>query len=219
MIAQLVGVVIDKGADGLVVDVNGVGYLLQVSMTTLATLPPVGSKATVKVHTVVRDDAIMLFGFADDDEKRLFRMLIGVTGIGPKVALTILSGLSAQELAHAIHNREIGRLVRVPGVGKKTAERLVLELSEKLPAAFAMLGGAAGGGGAGGAVTGAGAGRGLAGRVGRGTGPGALLADLAEALGSLGLKNSEIERICTAMRKRAENGATLETLLSEALRM
>ena len=132
MIARLTGKVVEKGADHAVLDVAGVGYLVHLSAVTLAQLPPQGQPATLRTFTNVRQDAIELFGFATEDEEAVFRALIEVKGVGPRAAQNILSGIEAKDLAAAVAHGDVGRLTKVPGVGKKTAERLVVELREKL---------------------------------------------------------------------------------------
>ena len=132
MIARLTGLVAEKGEASAVLDVNGVGYQVQLSAMTLAALPPVGERACLRIHTHVREDALQLFGFASDEEAAVFRELIAVKGVGPRAALNILSGIAPRELARAVADGDLARLTKVPGVGKKTAERLVLELKEKL---------------------------------------------------------------------------------------
>ena len=132
MIARLSGTVLDLRTDRLVLDVGGVGYDLAIPLGTFSALPPAGEKATVHVHTHVREDALSLFGFATSQEKYVFERLISVSGIGPKVALTVLSGLPLPELVGAIATQNARVLATIPGVGKKLAERLGLELKEKL---------------------------------------------------------------------------------------
>jgi len=132
VIARLSGTVAEKGADFAVVDVGGVGYLVHLSAVSLAALPPQGEAATLRTFTNVRQDAIDLFGFATEEEEAVFRALIDVKGVGPRAAQNILSGIQARDLAQAIAQGDVARLTRVPGVGKKTAERLVVELKEKL---------------------------------------------------------------------------------------
>jgi len=114
------------------VDVSGVGYEVEASMNTFYKLPEVGTFVTLYTHFVVREDAQLLFGFADKQERSLFRQLIKVNGVGPKLALTILSGISADEFVRCVHNEDTAALVRLPGVGKKTAERLIIEVKDKL---------------------------------------------------------------------------------------
>jgi len=132
VIARLSGKVAEKGADHAVVDVGGVGYLVHLSAVTLAQLPPAGQLTTLRTFTNVRQDAIELFGFATEDEEAVFRALIEVKGVGPRAAQNILSGIEAKDLAAAVAQGDHARLTKVPGVGKKTAERLVVELREKL---------------------------------------------------------------------------------------
>ena len=143
MIARLTGTILDLKTDRVVLDVHGVGYELAIPLGTFSALPPAGEKAVLHVHTHVREDAISLFGFATPQEKYVFERLISVSGIGPKVALTVLSGLPLPELVGAIASQNARLLSTIPGVGKKLAERLGLELKEKL-AGFG-LGSAAGG--------------------------------------------------------------------------
>jgi holliday junction DNA helicase RuvA len=132
MIAQLRGTLLEKRPNQAIVDVGGVGYDVAIPVSTYSALPDAGSEVKLRVHTHVREDAIALFGFASADEKSLFEKLIGVSGIGPKLAITVLSGLATPDLVTAIRASQTERLVRIPGVGKKTAERIVLELKDKL---------------------------------------------------------------------------------------
>jgi Holliday junction DNA helicase RuvA len=134
MIARLRGTLIEKHPNQAIVEAAGVGYDVTIAVPTYSKLPEVGSQVSLRVYTHVREDALLLYGFLSQDEKALFEKLISVSGIGPKLAITVLSGLPAVELAAAIRRGEVERLVRVPGVGKKTAERIILELREKLPA-------------------------------------------------------------------------------------
>jgi Holliday junction DNA helicase RuvA len=132
MIGRLTGVIAEKSPPQVLVDVNGVGYELDVPMSTFYNLPGIGERATLLTHFVVREDAQQLFGFLTHDERSTFRQLVRISGVGPRTALSILSGLSVAELASAVSRQESGRLVKVPGIGKKTAERLLLELKGKL---------------------------------------------------------------------------------------
>src|SRR5215472_4669172 len=134
MIALLRGALLEKHPNQAIVDTGGVGYDVIIPVSTYTHLPEAGSEVRLRIHTHVREDALSLYGFLTQDEKALFEKLIGVSGIGPKLAVTILSGLAAPDLIHAIRRGEVERLVRIPGIGKKTAERMVLELREKLPA-------------------------------------------------------------------------------------
>jgi Holliday junction DNA helicase RuvA len=135
MIALLRGVLIEKHPNQAIVETGGVGYDVTIPVSTYTHLPDAGVEVRLRIHTHVREDALSLYGFVTPDEKALFEKLIGVSGIGPKLAVTILSGLAAPDLIHAIRRGEVDRLVRIPGIGKKTAERMVLELRDKLPAA------------------------------------------------------------------------------------
>lgn len=132
MIASLRGPLLERGDGSCVIEAGGVGYLVHVSSHTLATLPAVGAEVRLRTRQIVREDALLLFGFADADELRLFDLLIGVSGVGPKLALAALSGLAPAALARAIRDEQVALLVAVPGIGRKTAERLVVELRDKL---------------------------------------------------------------------------------------
>ena len=133
MIGSLKGILVDKSFPQVVVSCHGVGYEVDVPMSTFYPLPRVGEEVTLLTHLVVREDAHLLFGFLTAAERSAFRQLLKVSGVGPKVALSVLSGLSVDDLAAAIANDDAARLTKVPGIGKKTAERLVLELRDKLP--------------------------------------------------------------------------------------
>jgi len=132
MIAHLKGTIFEKHPNQVILDTGGVGYDLQIPVSTYTALPDSGSSVSLRVHTHVREDAIQLFGFATTEEKVVFERLISVSGIGPKLAITVLSGLATPDIIAAIRTADIQRLVRIPGVGKKTAERMVLELKDKL---------------------------------------------------------------------------------------
>jgi holliday junction DNA helicase RuvA len=132
MIALLRGTLLEKHPNQAIVDAGGVGYDLTIPVSTFTGLPDVGAEVKLLVHTHVREDILALYGFLTQDEKTLFEKLIGVSGIGPKLAITVLSGLAAGQLIHAIRTGAIELLVKVPGIGKKTAERMVLELRDKL---------------------------------------------------------------------------------------
>jgi Holliday junction DNA helicase RuvA len=132
MIAHLRGKLIHKEPGQAIVECAGVGYDVTISVPTFTSLPGVGGDASMHIHTQVSDDAIALFGFIDRDEKRLFERLITVSGVGPKLAIKILSGLSSERTVQAIRAQDHAQLVRIPGVGKKLAERLVVELKDKL---------------------------------------------------------------------------------------
>jgi holliday junction DNA helicase RuvA len=133
VIAHLAGTLLEKHVQRLIVDVGGVGYDVAVPLSTFYTVGDPGSRVTLRIHTHVREDALQLFGFGTALELALFERLIGVSGIGPKVALAVLSGIEPAELVRAIRSADIARLTRIPGVGKKTGERLVVELKDRLP--------------------------------------------------------------------------------------
>src|SRR5829696_4043862 len=132
MIGRLTGTLAAKAPPQLLVDVGGVGYEVDVPMSSFYNLPALGERVTLLTHFVVREDAQVLFGFLTHEERSTFRQLVKISGVGPRTALSILSGLSVNELAQAVSLQESGRLVKVPGIGKKTAERLLLELKGKL---------------------------------------------------------------------------------------
>ncbi len=132
MIGRLAGTLIEKNPPQILLDVQGVGYEIDVPMSTFYNLPNVGDKVQLFTHLVVREDAHLLFGFGSENERRAFRQLIKISGIGARIALSVLSGLSVAELAQVVTMQEPGRLTKIPGIGKKTAERLLLELKDKL---------------------------------------------------------------------------------------
>lgn len=196
MIGRLSGIVLEKRPDRALVDASGVGYELHVPLGTFAALPAVGERASLHVHTHVREDAILLFGFATAEEKALFERLITVSGVGPKVALAVLSGLPLPELVGAIAAQNVKRLSTIPGVGKKLAERLGVELKDKVGGLLA--GGAA--------ATEEAAG-----------GAGGLLEDAVGALLNLGYRRPQAEAAVKAASASA--AADLSALLSAALRL
>ena len=136
MIARLNGTLIDKSPPQVIVDCNGVGYEVEVPMSTFYNLPEIGKQIQLLIHFVVREDAQLLYGFGSEQEKSTFKQLLKVNGIGAKSALSILSGVAIDDLAEAVNRQEVGMLTRIPGIGKKTAERLLLELKDK----FAIIG-------------------------------------------------------------------------------
>jgi len=166
MIGRIAGKLLVKQPPQITVDVNGVGYEIDVPMSTLYQLPATGAEVTLYTQLVVREDAHLLYGFATEAERALFRQLIRISGVGARIALSVLSGLSVQELREAVRAQDVARLTRIPGIGKKTAERLLLELRDRLS------GGGVQPAGAGGAPTGAG--------------------DVANALGALGYNDREV---------------------------
>lgn len=133
MIAHLRGKLLAKHPNQVIVETAGVGYDVTITVPTFSDLPGIGSEVALHIHTHVREDLLALYGFLRPSEKTLFEKLITVSGIGPKLAVTILSGMAAEEMVSAIRGNDIARLTRIPGIGKKTAERMVLELRDKLP--------------------------------------------------------------------------------------
>lgn len=132
MIGRITGTLIEKQSPELLIDVNGIGYEVLAPMTAIYTLPEVGQTVTLHTHFVVREDAQQLFGFADKQQRKLFRTLIKVSGVGPKLALSILSGIETETFVRSIHDGDSATLVRIPGIGKKTAERLIVEMKDRL---------------------------------------------------------------------------------------
>ena len=152
MIGRLSGRLLAKHPPQILVDVQGVGYEIDVPMSTLYQLPATGAEVTLYTHLIVREDAHQLFGFATERERATFRQLLRISGVGARTALAVLSGMSVGDLQQAVSAQDSGRLVKIPGIGKKTAERLMLELRDKLPAATASAHPDARGGGSGGDV-------------------------------------------------------------------
>ena len=194
MIARLAGRLVEKNADGLVVDVAGVGYAVHVSLQTLASLPAAGSPVTLLVHTEVREDAIELFGFAEARERTAFHLLRRVKGLGPRISLAVLSGMPVADLCRAIAGGDVARLQTIPGVGRRLAERIVVECREPM-SELAMLTGAPAAAAAPGALGGA-------------------QSEAVSALVNLGYKRAEAE---DAVRKHSKTGATLEDVIRAAL--
>ena len=143
MIGKLTGTLLEKNPPQVLIDCHGVGYEVDVPMSTFYNLPAVGDKVALLTHFVVREDAQILYGFGMAQEREAFRQLIKISGVGPRTALSVLSGMSVADLAQAITLQEAGRLVKVPGIGKKTAERLLLELKGKLGADMGAVSGGA----------------------------------------------------------------------------
>lgn len=187
MIAHLRGSIFEKHPNQVIVDINGVGYDVQIPISTYTSLGDIGKPVSLTIHTHVREDAIVLFGFSTAEEKALFERLISIGGIGPKLALAVLSGLPASDLVTAIRRSDVPRLVRIPGVGKKTAERIVLELKDKVIGVDA-------------------AGKPVEVPA---TGPalGALESDVISALQNLGCSRAAAEE---AVRKAKQNGASID---------
>lgn len=142
MIGRLSGILLEKNPPQLLIDCNGVGYEVGVPMSTFYNLPGLGEKIMLLTHLTVREDAHLLYGFGTAEERNVFKQLIKISGVGARTALSILSGMSVADLTHAITLQETGRLTKVPGIGKKTAERLLLELKGKLGAELGAVGGA-----------------------------------------------------------------------------
>jgi Holliday junction DNA helicase RuvA len=136
MIGRLSGLLLEKNPPQILVDAQGVGYEIEVPMSTFYNLPATGERVTLLTHLVVREDAHLLYGFGTDAERRAFRELVRISGVGPRIALAVLSGLSVAELVQAVSEQEAGRLVKIPGIGKKTSERLLLELKGRLGGDF-----------------------------------------------------------------------------------
>ena len=195
MIAHLRGRILDKHPNRIVVDVNGVGYDVAVPLSTFYGLGEPGAEIALRVHTHVREDALLLYGFATALEQELFERLIGISGIGPKVALAVLSGIEPLELVRAIERGDLARLTAIPGVGKKTSERIVLELRDRLPRAHVMA-----------SVTG-----------GAAPEPPAVRDDVLSALMNLGYHRPLAEKAVDAAIKTTPDGG-FERMLKQALR-
>lgn len=140
MIGRLSGVLLEKQPPHVLLDVHGIGYEVDVPMSTFYDLPAVGAQTTLYTHLVIREDMHLLFGFATESERQAFRQLVKISGVGARTALALLSGLSVSDLYHAVSTQDSGRLVKIPGIGKKTAERLLLELRDKLDTASIKIG-------------------------------------------------------------------------------
>lgn len=192
MIGRITGKLISKQPPQLLIDVMGVGYELEAPMSTFYKLPPVGETVTLLTHLTVREDAHLLFGFAMASEKELFRDLIKISGVGPKLALSILSGVNADDFWGMVRAGDTARLTKIPGVGKKTAERLVIEMRDKAGAAESN------------GIPSA--------SVGTVAGP---LQESRAALNALGYKPAEIQRFTEAVYKE---GMTTEQIIQEALK-
>lgn len=197
MIAQLRGRLLAKEPHRVVVDVGGVGYQVFVPLSTFYRLPEVSGEVSLFTHTHVREDALQLFGFASRDEQTLFELLQGVSGIGPRLATNILSGISVEELVPALTGGDVARLRAVPGVGKKLAERLLVELREKVAAALALSGAAAPPAPA-------------------GSDP--LLEDVISALVNLGCNRKDAAKAAEAARRTHGPSADFELVIKTALR-
>ena len=193
MIAQLNGTLVSLREDRVVIDCGGVGYLVLVAPATLARLPEVGQPVRLPVYLSVREDALVLFGFAGDDEKALFEELLAVTGVGPKVAQGLVAALPPAQLVEAIAGGDEARLTSIPGVGKKLAQRIMVELADKIGQ------------------------RGWQVAAPEGGGPSA--SEVIEALTGLGFSLAEARRAARMAAQRCGDGAGLEQLVKEALRL
>jgi len=194
VIARLAGRLVEKSADGLVVDVAGVGYAVHVSLQTLASLPAVGATVTLLVHTEVREDAIELFGFEQARERTVFHLLRRVKGLGPRISLAVLSGMPVDDLCHAIAAGDVARLQTIPGVGRRLAERIVVECRDPMAELQVLAGPPSA-------------------AVRTGT-LGASQAEAVSALVNLGYKRNEAE---DAVRQHSKTGASLEEVIRAAL--
>ncbi len=203
MIGYLRGLLRARTEEGILLDVAGVGYDVSVSSQTASALPPLGRETEVFVHTQVREDAITLFGFHEEEERVAFRILLEVNGIGPRLALSVLSTFTPRTLAQALATSDVRRLTTVPGIGKRTAERMVLELKEKLPSSLA------------GSMMGDLKTEPIQDRGPPGEGEG-LMRDLTLALQSLGYRKAEMDRILRGVRPVP--GDSVESLLRRALK-
>ncbi|MCR4332256.1 MAG: Holliday junction branch migration protein RuvA [Sulfuricaulis sp.] len=193
MIGRLQGVLLRKEPPALMLDVGGVGYELEAPMTTFYELPAVGERVTLYTHLVVREDAHLLYGFVREAQRRLFRELLKVNGVGPRVALAVLSGLSDEEFSRCVAEEDIARLTKVPGIGRKTAERLVIEMRDKLPKDVPLP-----------ASTAAGP-----------VAPGDPVSEAVSALVALGYKPNEASR---AVRSASTKGLSAEEIIRQALK-
>ncbi len=197
MIARLSGILIEKSITQCVVDVNGTGYRIVVPLTTFYELPEIGQQVVIHIHTHVREDAIHLYGFHSREEREVFQLMISVSGIGPKLAINILSGIAAGELLRAVTEEDLKRLTGIPGVGRKTAERMVLELKDKaskLGREGSMVGTAA-------VKTGD-----------------QMKEDALSALVNLGYKGAAVKDVVDRVMREAPETPSLDHLLKQALR-
>lgn len=195
MIAYLKGILAHKSPDFVIIDVNGVGYGLSVSLNTFYQLPEPGRDVFLHTYTYVREDILQLYGFGTTEEKRLFLELIAISGVGPRVALHILSGMSPEEFHQTVIEHNVKRLQKIPGVGKKTAERILLELKHKLKVPEEIS-------------------KGLP----AGADESSITADAMSALMNLGYKQNEAHNAISRAYKKLGKNASLEDLLKEALR-
>lgn len=199
MIALISGKIIHKGVSHVIVDVHGVGYRVFIPLTTYYELPETGHDVILHTHTHVREDAIQLFGFHSVQERDLFQLMISVSGIGPKIAMNMLSGISAPELLYAISGGNVGKLVHVPGVGRKMAERLVLELKEKVLKKMSLE-----------QIPDAGVKRGAADMI---------MEDALSALVNLGYKNNVAKDALDKVVRSSEEELSMDNLLKNTLKI
>ncbi len=197
MIGRLKGIVVEKQPPHLLVEVNGVGYEVEAPLSTFFDLPGEGGEVVLLTHLVVRDDAHLLYGFASERERRLFRELIKVSGVGAKMALAILSGISAEDFITCVRDNDTAALVRVPGIGKKTAQRLIMEMRDRLGEDWQPAAPVAGGGPAPAAPSGSGG-------------------EARAALEALGYKPAEAERLVKGVA--GHEGLSTEAIIRAALR-
>lgn len=197
MIAHIQGRLHFKSPENLIIDVDGIGYQVHVPLTTFYELPDIGNTVALHIHTHVREDALQLYGFQAQEEKALFIRLMGVAGIGPRLAVNILSGISPAELAECLGEGDLARLISIPGVGRKTAERIMVEMRDKLPALAAD--------------------RDIALSV-KYAADEAVMNDAVSALVNLGYKKGVAQRAIDGARQRLEGDINLESLLKESLR-
>lgn len=197
MIGALKGLVLEKTLTEVILDVNGVGYRVALSLLSLARLPEVGQPMTLRVRTVVREDALELYGFLSRAEEELFLLLTSVSHVGPKLAINVLSGLEVEELTAAIAKGDVARLTKIHGVGKKTAERLVLELKEKVKALVL---------------------EGVPSSKGKPVKTASATSDLISALVNLGYKEAQAEQAAQLAAERAGEDAPFEALFRESLK-
>jgi Holliday junction DNA helicase RuvA len=194
MISRLTGILAAKRAPQILIDCNGVGYEADVSMTTYYQLPEVGEQISIWTHLLVKDDSHSLIGFTGEQERKLFRQLIRINGVGPKMALTILSGIDDQQFAICIANNDVAMLTRLPGVGKKTAERLIIEMRDKIEALLSDM-------------------------PAQQASPGghSVISEAIEALQALGYKPADAERMIGRAQQQGETHSSASQLIKEAL--
>lgn len=193
MISRLTGILAAKRAPQILIDCHGVGYEADVSMTTYYQLPEVGEQISIWTHLLIKDDAHSLVGFTSEGERKLFRQLIRINGVGPKMALTILSGIDNQQFALCISNNDVAMLTRLPGVGQKTAERLIIEMRDKIDVITSDMPSSPVVGGH------------------------SVVNEAIEALQALGYKSGDAEKMIGKAQREADNAATASQLIRVAL--